>query len=184
LLSLFRNSGCRPVGALFYRLGSILFGPCRPHQHEGVMDMEKNYFVIKPEQRPAALDVLGTKVTILASSTATGCYGMTFQKGDEGSGPPPHSHDWDEAFYVLSGEVIFQCAGTHHTCPAGTVVHVPRNTVHGFNYGHGGGAMMEVTSRDSTAAEMFTAFDATVDAETALPAVLEVLKNNGVTVAA
>jgi quercetin dioxygenase-like cupin family protein len=145
--------------------------------------MNKEHFVLQPDQRPVALDVVGTKVTIMASSTETGCYGITFQKGEEGTGPPPHSHDWDEAFYVVSGEVNFQCAGEHHKCPAGTLVHIPRNTVHGFNYGDGGGTMMEITSRDSTAAEMFTAFDAEIDAETDISKTLAVLKENGVTVA-
>jgi len=145
--------------------------------------MTKTHYVMKPDQRPEALDVVGTKVTILASSSETGCYGITFQKGEEGSGPPPHSHDWDEAFYVISGEVNFQCAGEHHKCPAGTLVHIPRNTVHGFSYGSGGGTMMEMTSRDSTAAEMFTAFDAEIDADTDISTTLALLKKNGVTVA-
>ncbi len=144
--------------------------------------MKEGHYVLKPEQRPAPLDVVGTKVTILASSSETGTYGITFQKGEEGSGPPPHCHDWDEAFYVISGEVNFECAGEHHRCVAGTMVHIPRNTVHGFNYGEGGGTMMEVTSRDSTAAEMFTAFDAEIDAETDIATTLALLKKNGVTV--
>ncbi len=145
--------------------------------------MKKRHVVLQPDQRPEALDVVGTKVTILASPTETECYGMTFQEGEEGSGPPPHSHDWDEAFYVLSGEVNFRCEDEHHMCPTGTLVHIPRNTVHGFSYGKGGGTMMEITSRDSTAAEMFTSFDAEIDAETDIPTTLALLKQNGVTVA-
>ncbi len=145
--------------------------------------MKKDHFVMKPDERPEALDVVGTKVTILASSTETGCYGITFQKGDAGSGPPPHSHDWDEAFYVISGDVNFHCAGEDYNCPAGTLVHIPRNTVHGFSYGKGGGSMMEVTSRDSTAAELFTAFDAKLDPESDISMTLAIAKDNGVTVA-
>jgi quercetin dioxygenase-like cupin family protein len=44
-------------------------------------------------------------VTVLASNAATQSYGITLQQGEEGPGPPPHSHDWDEAFYVLKGEI-------------------------------------------------------------------------------
>jgi len=145
--------------------------------------MSKTYFVQTPEQRPEALDVLGTRVTVLASSTDTGCYGITFQEGDEGTGPPPHSHDWDEAFYVISGQVNFQCADEHYTCLAGTMVHIPRNTVHGFNYGKGGGTMMEVTSREGTAAELFTAIDANVNETTGPATIAGVAQDNGVTVA-
>lgn len=42
--------------------------------------------------------------------------------------------------------------------------YIPRNTIHGFNYGKGGGSMMEITSRNSKAAEMFTEVDAGIDA--------------------
>lgn len=57
-----------------------------------------NYMVITPNDRPPALDVFGTDVTVLASASQNGCYGIAHQRGDEGSGPPPHSHVWDEAF--------------------------------------------------------------------------------------
>lgn len=141
------------------------------------------HFVMPSEQRPEALDVLGTKVTVLAAASATNCYGMTFQEGEEGTGPPPHCHDWDETFYVLSGEIHFICGEENHACLPGTLVHVPRNTVHGFNYGKGGGSMMEITSRDSRSSEMFTAIDAGVDPQAPdIPKILEILANNGVTV--
>ena len=29
-----------------------------------------------------------------------------------GSGPPPHSHPWDEAFYVINGEIAFGIDGS------------------------------------------------------------------------
>lgn len=146
--------------------------------------MSKAYVVMPSEGRPTPLNVLGTKVTVLAASSQNGCYGMTFQEGPEGFGPPPHSHDWDEAFYVLSGTVHFQCEGENHECHPGTLVHVPRNTVHGFSYGKDGGAMMEITSRDGNAAEMFTQVNDNIDPENPdIGATLEILKANGVTVA-
>ena len=94
-------------------------------------------FVLPPEQRERALNVLGTQVTVLASNTATQSYGITLQQGDEGTGPPPHRHDWDEAFFVLKGVIEFVCDGKAATCTPGTLVHVPRGTVHGFTYGPG-----------------------------------------------
>ena len=146
------------------------------------MSMDK-HFVMSPAERPQALNVLGTKVTVLAASSATQCYGMTFQEGDDGSGPPPHSHDWDESFYVLSGEIHFLCGDEKYKCAPGTLVHVPRNTVHGFTYGKGGGSMVEITSRDSKAAEMFTAIDAAIDPQAPdIPRTLQILDELGVTV--
>jgi len=47
------------------------------------------------------------RITILASSRETGGYEIFLQKGLEGSGPHPHSHPWDESFYVTKGEIDF-----------------------------------------------------------------------------
>ena len=146
--------------------------------------MLKSPVVIPTSDRPSALDVFRTKVTILATSSNNGCYGITYQEGGESEGPPPHHHGWDEAFYVLTGTVHFLCGGEKHDCPPGTLVHVPRNTVHGFNYGKGGGSMLEITSRESRSAEMFTQVDDEIDpANPDISKAVEILKKNGVIVA-
>ncbi|MGE0484486.1 MAG: cupin domain-containing protein [Gammaproteobacteria bacterium] len=140
--------------------------------------------VTHADQRPAALNVFDTEVTVLAAASQVGGYGITHQQGAEGSGPPPHSHGWDEAFFVLTGEITFRCADEVHLCRSGTLVHVPRGTVHAFTYGAGGGSMLEFTSRESRAAEMFTEVDAEIDpAAPDIAKALEVLRRNGVTVA-
>ncbi len=38
-------------------------------------------FVLRPDQREPALNVVGTTVTVLMSSTATQSYGITLQQG-------------------------------------------------------------------------------------------------------
>ena len=140
-------------------------------------------FVVRPDQHEPALNVVGTQVTVLASNAATQSYGITLQQGAEGTGPPPHSHDWDEAFYVLKGEIRFLCDGKTYDCTVGTLVHVPRGTVHGFNYGSGGGQMLEITGAGALAAQMFTAIDKEIPpGPPDVPKLLEVLKRNGVTV--
>ena len=147
--------------------------------------MQVQAFVLSPDQREPALNVLGTQVTVLASNAATQSYGITVQQGDEGTGPPPHSHAWDESFYVLKGEIEFLCGGKVHRCKSGTLVHVPRGTVHGFTYGRGGGQMLEITSHDALAAQMFTAVHNEIPVGSPdIPKVLDVLKRNGVNVAA
>ncbi len=141
--------------------------------------------VLRPEQRAPALNVVGVQVTVLASNAATQSYGITFQRGDEGTGPPPHSHDWDEAFYILEGEICFICAGATYDCPVGTLVHVPRGTVHAFIFGRGGGQMLEITGSGSLAAQMFTAVDSEIPVGPPdIPKLLDVLLRNGVNVAA
>lgn len=147
--------------------------------------MSVQHFVLTPDQHQPALNVLGTQVKVLASNAATQSFGITLQQGDEGTGPPPHSHDWDEAFYVLKGEINFLCNGESHACKGGTLVHVPRGTVHGFSYGSGGGQMLEITGAGALAAQMFIAIDSEIpDGPPDIPKVLDVLKRNGVTVQA
>ena len=139
------------------------------------------HFVLKPEQQDPALQVLGTEVTVLAANATTQSYGITVQQGDVGTGPPPHCHDWDESFYVLSGSIEFTCGGEVSLCTPGTLVHVPSGTVHGFRYGSGGGRMLEVSGPGALAAQMFTAVDAEIPpGPPDIPKVVEVFGRYGV----
>ena len=54
--------------------------------------MKPQPFIVSPDDYEPALNVIGTKVTVLASSAATQGYEITLQQGDEGMGPPLHSH--------------------------------------------------------------------------------------------
>lgn len=121
--------------------------------------MSSKPFILKPNDRSPALSVIGVQITALASEADMQDQQITLQSGDEGSGPPPHSHDWDESFYVTKGQVEFRCGGETAICPAGTLVHVPAGTVHAFSFGAGGGEMLEITGRRSNAVAMFTALD-------------------------
>jgi quercetin dioxygenase-like cupin family protein len=74
-------------------------------------------------------------VTILAANAETHSYGVFLQEGEEGTGPPPHSHHWDECFYVLKGEDEFLCDGELKLCSAGTYVHIPKKLFIAFVLG-------------------------------------------------
>ncbi|KAA3654847.1 MAG: cupin domain-containing protein [Proteobacteria bacterium] len=119
--------------------------------------MAANPRVMFPDTRGTPLSVVGTEVTVLSADRAD--LKITLQRGEEGTGPPPHHHDWDEAFYVTRGQVNFAFGGTLTNCPAGTLVHVPAGTVHAFSYGPGGGEMLEMTGPRSQAVTMFAALD-------------------------
>jgi mannose-6-phosphate isomerase-like protein (cupin superfamily) len=82
---------------------------------------------------------------------------ITLQSGSEGTGPPPHSHAWEEAFFVLDGAIQFTCGDKTVTCLPGTLVHVPPHALHSFRYGPGGGKMLEITGEGSRAIDAFTA---------------------------
>jgi quercetin dioxygenase-like cupin family protein len=46
------------------------------------------------------------------------------------AGPPLHTHDFDEAFYMLDGELIFQVEEALVTRRAGELAFAPRNVAH------------------------------------------------------
>ena len=143
--------------------------------------MSLGHFVVTPGDRSAALSVVGTNVTVLVSAADSKSQQITLQSGDEGTGPPPHSHDWDESFYVTRGQVRFTCAGQSTMCAAGTLVHVPAGIVHAFSYGPGGGEMLEVTGMGSKAIQMFTALDREVPPGSPdVPRVIQVAGEYGV----
>jgi mannose-6-phosphate isomerase-like protein (cupin superfamily) len=64
-----------------------------------------------------------------------------------GEGPPPHLHrDRDEYFYVLEGIYELTAGGTDSTVGPGTMVFVPRGTVHTFkNIASTNGKLLEWT---------------------------------------
>ena len=64
-------------------------------------------FLVPPDRAPCPLKVVGEEITVLASGAQTSSYEIFRQAGPEGSGPPPHSHPWDESFYVLEGDIAF-----------------------------------------------------------------------------
>ena len=115
--------------------------------------------IIVEKSAPRALNVVGEQITVLASSTtrreATRC---SAPAGPEGSGPPPHNHSWDEAFYVTRGEIAFGVEDREALARPGTFVHVPAGATHWFRFGAGGGEMVSLTSREG-ASKMFTEFD-------------------------
>jgi quercetin dioxygenase-like cupin family protein len=47
-------------------------------------------------------------------------------------GPPLHRHDFDEAFYVLEGELTFQLRDELFTRKAGELAFAPRNVPHTY----------------------------------------------------
>ncbi len=104
-------------------------------------------FIVTPADYADALDIVGEHVTVLASGEVTGGYEIFLQRGPEGSGPPPHTHTWDESFFVVKGEIAFGIGADSKTASPGTLVHLPAGTTHWFRFGPGGGEMISMTSR-------------------------------------
>jgi len=121
-------------------------------------------FVIMPDSAPQPLNVVGEKITVLASGEQTGGYEIFLQGGPEGSGPPPHSHPWDESFYVIKGEMALGFDKSDMIAVPGTLVHLPGGTTHWFRFGKGGCQMVSMTSREG-ASRLFADIDRQISPE-------------------
>src|SRR5689334_12210929 len=87
---------------------------------------------VKAGQR-APLKVLGMPLTMLCESRETGgAWSLFEEEVPLGMGPPAHRHDWDEAYYILDGQVDFEINGQRVSSSRGDFNYLPRNTVHGF----------------------------------------------------
>jgi quercetin dioxygenase-like cupin family protein len=73
-----------------------------------------------------------TKV-VLRSEETNGVVSMMDNTAPAGfPGPPLHRHDFDEAFYVVEGELIFQVEDQLITKRAGEMAFAPRGVAHTF----------------------------------------------------
>ncbi|MDE2006367.1 MAG: cupin domain-containing protein [Rhodospirillales bacterium] len=95
-----------------------------------------------------ALRPFGIDMRMMLGAEATGgSFSLVIATLDPGQGPPPHRHaDRDEYFFVLEGDYAIAVDGREQRIGPGTLVYVPRGTVHGFqNCGATPGRMLEWT---------------------------------------
>lgn len=138
-------------------------------------------FVVTQTSSPRPLNVVGEKITVLASGDETGGYEVFLQDGPAETGPPPHSHPWDETFYVMKGEVQFSFGDEAQLATAGTLVHLPAGTVHWFRCGPEGALMLSLTSRKG-ASDVFAAIDREIPVGSLdVEKIYDVIRANGVT---
>jgi quercetin dioxygenase-like cupin family protein len=141
-------------------------------------------FIVMPGRGPRPLNVVGEKITVLASSEQTGGYEIFLQAGPEGSGPPPHNHPWDESFYVIKGEIAFGIDKSDMIAVPGTLVHLPAGTTHWFRFGKGGCEMVSMTSREG-ASRLFADLDREISPEKPdLGKLIEIARRHGLVVVA
>ena len=79
------------------------------------------------------LNVLGMPLWFLCDASDTnGAWSLMEEMIPEGMGPTPHHHDWDEAYYVITGALDFEIDGEPVRIETGGFTYLPRDTVHGF----------------------------------------------------
>ena len=116
----------------------------KAHKEEGA-EMEVAAVNIPPGEGKRTAWVLGELVTYKIPSPRTGgAYSLFEVATPPGAGSPPHvQHREDEAFYVLEGEFEFLLNGNTLIAGAGSLLYVPKGTLHAHrNVGEGVGRML------------------------------------------
>lgn len=90
--------------------------------------------LINAQERSEALHLAGVDITPLVSADQAADYEFGVISGDNGHGPPPHSHPWDETYFVLGGEVVFGVGRDEQVFKPGDLVHVPAGERHWFRF--------------------------------------------------
>jgi quercetin dioxygenase-like cupin family protein len=90
-------------------------------------------FVIAPKDNEAVDNGIVQMNVLVEPGSAEGFAVFVSSFPPLGGGPPSHHHNsYDEAFYVLSGEMEFRVDGETARVPAGSMAWVPRGTTHSF----------------------------------------------------
>jgi len=98
-------------------------------------DPTRQLTVARPDtdQSLSHIGLVGDTYTILVSGEQTdGKYTMIDMHVPPGGGPPPHRHDFEEAFTILSGAVNVTFRGETVVAHAGETINVPANAPHAF----------------------------------------------------
>jgi mannose-6-phosphate isomerase-like protein (cupin superfamily) len=79
------------------------------------------------------MKVLGVGVRFLCHAEQTGnAWSLIETVIPKDVGPPPHDHPWDEAYYVVEGEVSFMLGTRNEVVKAGDFLYAPAGTLHAF----------------------------------------------------
>jgi quercetin dioxygenase-like cupin family protein len=113
------------------------------------------------------VSVAGGTYTVLVSGAQTaGRYCLIDMLVPNGSGPPPHRHDFEEMFTLLEGELEFTFRGQSQTVRAGSTVNVPANAPHAFKNVSGATAHMLCMCTPAGQDEFFLAVGIPVESRT------------------
>jgi quercetin dioxygenase-like cupin family protein len=142
--------------------------------------MKKQAFVMKSGQAQA-LKVLGTEVRFLCDSASTDkAWSLMEVLLPRDSGPPPHDHNWDEAYYVTKGAVEFTIGTEKSTVKEGDFIYAPGGTLHGFRGVSEEAARMLIFDAPAHAGSFFIEVDREVKTPSDMDKVPEIGLRNGI----
>lgn len=106
------------------------------------------------------LSVLGAQVRFLCQAEWTN---RTFSLMEvllpKDQGPPPHDHPWDEAYYVIDGQVRFMLGDETQIVERGDFIYAPGGTLHSFKGVSDDPARVLVFDAPATAEQFFRDVD-------------------------
>jgi quercetin dioxygenase-like cupin family protein len=143
--------------------------------------MQKQTTIVKSQDvRP--LHVLGTEVRFLCEGRDTkSAWSLMEVTLPRDSGPPPHSHLWDEAYFVTEGDVQFIVGDQSFTATAGDFVYTPGSVVHGFRGASQRPARVLILDAPAHAGAFFKRVDKEVkELPRDLHKVIDIGKNTGI----
>jgi quercetin dioxygenase-like cupin family protein len=112
--------------------------------------------IIRKRGETPVLHVMGSDIKFLCEGSDTKkAWSLTECAAPRDMGPPPHHHAWDEAYYILEGEVRFTIDGREVVLGPGEFVHIPGGTVHGFQGASDATARMLIFDAPAHAAGFF-----------------------------
>ncbi|SFO43371.1 cupin domain-containing protein [Sphingomonas sp. OK281] len=138
-------------------------------------DLNRMLTVIDPDDPQARhISLVGDTYTILVSGAQTdGRYCLIDMLVPDGSGPPPHRHDFEEMFSLLEGELEFTFRGETQTVKAPMSVNIPANAPHVFKNVSGKTVHMLCMCTPAGQEEFFMAVGVPVDSRDSSPPKLD-----------
>jgi quercetin dioxygenase-like cupin family protein len=134
-------------------------------------DPGRQLTVVGPDDAHARhISLVGDTYTILVAGAQTeGRYCLIDMLVPDGSGPPPHRHDFEEMFTLLEGELEFTFRGETMTIAAPSTVNIPANAPHVFKNTSGKTVHMLCMCTPAGQEEYFLAVADPVDSRTSPP---------------
>jgi len=94
--------------------------------------MAKQVVVLKRDEGES-MSVVGCGLKFLCTADKTDrAWSLMETVLPENAGPPPHDHPWDEAYYIVEGEVRFLLGDREQVFKAGDFIYTPGGTLHAF----------------------------------------------------
>ena len=127
------------------------------------------------------LRVLGAGVRFLCEGDHTArAFSLMEVALPRDAGPPPHDHDWDEAYFVTQGTVEFSIAGDTVTLHGGDFAYVPGGVLHGFKGATDQESRMLIMDAPAHAGAFFKEVDRRVGSPEQMPLVPQIGARHGI----